>query len=392
MYRKSAIVGIGQTDISRKSGRTEWELALEASLAAIRDAGLEPSEIDGIVRFTLDNVNEHMMTRSLGVRDLRHFSQVGYGGMASSAVIGNAAAAIAAGQASAVLVYRSLNVSSGVRYGRAERVISVKDGLNYASGPRIAGGAFTGPYGMLVPGHALSVAAARYRYEHGLTDDQLTETLGRIAVQQREYAQTNPRALTNGRPLSMEEYRASRIISTPLRLFDYCLETDGAIALVLVDADRARALRRDPAYVLSANQSMVPDFAEPISVYKKDICQLGPASSIARLYEDARIQPSDLAFAQLYDSFSPLVLFHLETYGIAPRGQGWKYLIEQGIGPDSPLPANTHGGHLSEGYLHGMNHVTEAVRQLRGQATNQVHREGPALVASNGMSALVLDR
>src|SRR5690606_9033182 len=200
MYRKSAIVGIGQTEISRRSGRTEWELALEASLAAIGDAGLEPAEIDGIVRFTLDNVNEHMMARALGVDDLRHFSQVGFGGMASSAVVGVAAAAIAAGQASAVLVYRSLNVSSGVRYGRADRLITVKDGRHVASGPRVAGGSFAGPYGMLVPGHALSVATTRYRYENGMTDDQLTDTLGQIAVQQRQYAQSNPHALTQGRP------------------------------------------------------------------------------------------------------------------------------------------------------------------------------------------------
>lgn len=392
MYRAAAIVGIGQTNISRRSGRSEWQLALEASTAALDDAGVEPHEVDGIVRFTLDNVNEAMMARALGVRNLRHFSQVGFGGMASSAVIGNAAAAIAAGQASVVLVYRSLNVSSAVRYGRADRMLAREGERHVARGPRAAGGALNSPYGLLVPGHALALAATRYRYQHGLTEDQLTEALGRVAVQQREYAQRNPQALTWGRPLTFEEYRASRMISTPLRLYDYCLETDGAIAFVLVEAGRARAARAQPAYVLSANQSMVAAFAEPISIYRRDITELGPAEATARLFDEARIAPHDLSCAQIYDSFSPLVMFQLETYGLAPPGGGWRYLLERGIALDSGLPVNTHGGHLSEGYLHGMNLVTEAVRQLRGESVNQVARAGPVLIASNGMSGLILDR
>lgn len=391
MYRKSAIVGIGQTDITRKSGRTEWQLALEAGLAALKDAGIDPKEVDGVVRFSYDNVTEAMLARSLGLNNLRHYSEVGYGGIASCAVVAHAAAAIVSGQASVVLVYRSLNVSSGVRYGRAERVLRSNGDVTVAAGPRSMGGELSAPHGLLAPGQGLALGARRYQHQYGLDDEMLTQVLGRIAVQQRDYACRNPLALMRDRPLDMDGYRAGRMITEPLRLYDYCLETDGAAALVLVDADRAKALRKDPVYVLSANQSMTP-YAEPIAVYKKDVLDWGPSGFSTRLFDEARIKPADLAFAQLYDSFTPLVLFQLEAYGIAAPGQGWKYLLDHGIALDSRLPVNTSGGHLSEGYLHGMNHLTEAVRQLRGTASSQVRRSGPALLGSSMMSAVILDR
>ena len=391
MHREAAIVGIGQTEISRNSGRTEWELALEAGLAALRDAGVEPKEVDGIVRFSYDNVTEAMLARSLGLHNLRHYSEVGWGGIASCAVVAHAAAAIASGQASVVLVYRSLNVRSGVRYGRAERVLRGNGDVTVAGGPRSMGGELSAPHGLLVPGQGLALGARRYQHQYGIDDGTLTRGLGRIAVQQREYAQANPLAQMRERELTMEGYRAGRMISEPLRIFDYCLESDGAAALVLVDADRAKSLRTDPVFVLSASQSMTP-YAEPIAIYKKDIINWGPPDAPKRLFDDAGVKPSDLAFAQLYDSFTPLVLFQLEAYRLAEPGAGWKYVLDHGIALGSRLPINTSGGHLSEGYLHGMNHLAEAVRQFRGTASSQDQRSGPALIGSSMMSAVILDR
>jgi acetyl-CoA acetyltransferase len=392
MYRKAAIVGIGQTDISANSGRSEWELALEAILAALADAGLEAREIDGIVRYAYDSVTEPMLARSLGVRNLRWYGEIGYGGIATCGVVAQAAAAIAAGQASVVVVYRSLNERSGVRFGRAERHVPLRgDGVSLAEGLKSPGGAFTAPYGLLAPGQVIAMQTHRYQHLHGLSDEDLVRTLGAIAVQQRAYARTNPAAMMRDRPMTLDDYRASRMISTPLRLFDYCLESDGAAALVLVDAERAQALRRDPVYVLSASQSM-PPYSEPVPTYVHDITVLGAAGTAQRLFADARITPADLAAAELYDAFTILVLLQLEDYGLTSKGEGWRYLLDQGFGLDSRLPINTHGGHLSEGYLHGMNHFTEAVRQLRGTAANQIGRDGPILVGAVGMSSAILGR
>lgn len=392
MYRKAAIVGIGQTDISANSGRTEWQLALEAILAALADAGLEAREIDGIVRYAYDSVTEPMLARSLSVRNLRWYGEIGYGGIATCGVVAQAAAAIAAGQASVVVVFRSLNERSGVRFGRAERHVPLRgDGVSLAEGLKSPGGAFTAPYGLLAPGQVIAMQTHRYQHVHGLSDEDLIRTLGGIAVQQRAYARTNPAAMMRDRPMSIDDYRASRMISTPLRLFDYCLESDGAAALVLVDAQRAQSLRSDPVYVLSASQSM-PPYSEPVPTYAPDITVLGAAGAAQRLFADARVTPADLAAAELYDAFTILVLLQLEDYGLAPRGEGWRYLLDQGFGLDSRLPINTHGGHLSEGYLHGMNHFTEAVRQLRGTAANQIGGDGPILVGAVGMSSAILGR
>lgn len=392
IYRKAAIVGIGQTDISTRSGRTEWQLALEAVHAALGDAGLDAKEVDGIVRYSYDSVTEPLLARSLGVKNLRYYGEIGYGGIAACATVGHAAAAIAAGMASVVVVFRSLNERSGVRFGRGERHVQTQGGgPGYAAGVRAPGGAFSAPYGLMVPGQAMALQARRYQHQNGLTPEELTRALGAIAVQQRQYAQTNPAAMMRGRPMTFEDYRAARTISSPLRLFDYCLESDGAAALVLVDADRARALRADPVYVLSANQSMTP-YSEPVPTYVPDITELGPSETTRTLFADARIGVRDLAAAQLYDAFTNLVLMSIEAYGLAPKGKGWRYLLDYGTGPDSPLPVNTHGGHLSEGYLHGMNHLTEAVRQLRGTAANQIQRAGPILVGAMMMSSIILDR
>ena len=389
--RKAAIVGIGQTEFSRDSGRSEWQLAQEAILAALADAGIEARDVDGLVRYSYDNVTPAMIVRGLGLRDVRWFSDIPFGGTAQCGVLAQAAAAIHAGIAKTVVIWRALNERSGVRYGRAERHIAAQGDFVEAAGDKSPSGQFAGPYGLHVPGQCMALWAQRYAYEAELEPDQFAQVLGTIALQQRAYANANPLAMMRDKPLDMATYLAARMISEPLRLYDYCLETDGAAALVMTSADTARTLRHDPVHVLAAHQSLFPH-SEPITVYAHDLMVHSGPGNVRKLYADAGVTPGDLSLAQFYDATSFMVLSDLETYGIAKPNEGWRHVLERGLGLDSALPVNTHGGHLSEGYIHGLNHITEAVRQLRGTASNQVRNAEVALLGCNGASAAILAR
>jgi len=391
MRGKAAIVGIGQTEFSKSSGRSEWELALEAIQAALADAGLEPADVDGLVRYSYDNVTPAMVVRSLNIPDVRWFSDVPFGGTAQCGVIAQAAAAIASGIARTVVIWRALNERSGVRYGRAERHIAVNGDLVFASGDKTPSGQFSGPYGLHVPGQSMALWAQRYAYEAQLSREQFTSVLGAVAVQQRKFANTNPLAMMRDKPLSMDDYIQGRMISDPLRIFDYCLETDGAAAIVITGAKTARALRADPVYILAAQQSLFTH-SEPITVYAEDLMVHSGSGNIDKLFSDAGVNRSQISFAQFYDATSFMVLSDLETYGFAKRSQGGSYILNNGTGNESPLPVNTHGGHLSEGYIHGLNHITEAVRQLRGTASNTVINAEIGLLGCNGASSAILSR
>jgi acetyl-CoA acetyltransferase len=192
--------------------------------------------------------------------------------------------------------------------------------------------------------------------------------------------------------MTWDDYRAARMISEPLRLFDLCLENDGACAFVVTGADVARALRDDPVYVLSATQTLSP-YREPMGIYVTgELLELFPPQCAERLFTGAGVRRSDIDVAELYDATSYMPLRSLESYGFVADGQAWRYVSETGTGPDSPLPVNTHGGHLSEAYLHGMNGVLEAVRQLRGTAVNQVRDASVALAGAPAGSAAILAR
>jgi acetyl-CoA acetyltransferase len=392
VYRQAAIVGIGQSEFSRKSELTAWELATQAVLLALADAGLQAAEVDGLIRYDAPNelVNQGLLVRTLGIGELRWFSNAPYGGEATGAVVSHAAAAIAARQASVVVLYRSLSQSTSGRMGRADTRYGTSD-VVYASGERTPGGEFAGPYGLLSPGQVFALWASRYKYENDVSDDDFARALGTLAVQQRQYAQTNPAAIMKHRPMTWDDYYNSRMIDWPLRMFDLCIENDGACALVLVDAERARSLRDDPVYVLSATQSMSP-WSEPIATYKRDLTEFVVPAASERLYADARISPRDVDVAELYDATSFMALKSMETWGFVERGKAWRHLIEHGTAADSPLPINTHGGHLSEAYIHGMNGMTEAVRQLRGTAANQVKNAEIAAVCAPFGSAAILGR
>jgi acetyl-CoA acetyltransferase len=394
----AAIAGIGQTAFAPALEQSAWQLALDAITAALADAGIDPRDVDGICRFAppFEQVSEPMVVRALGIGELSFFAEAPLGGEALGAVIAHAAAAIAAGQASVVVCYRALKQSRLGRYGRADSPSG--PGPAGATGP--AGEILVGeednrcfhwPYGLVSPAQLFGLWATRYAAVHGLSDDDLTTALGTVAITQRRYASTNPAAIMRERALDWDSYRSGRVISSPLRLFDLCLENDGACAVVLTTAERARRLRDDPAYVLAATQSLAP-YSEPMGIYADDLIELFPPGAADRLYRGAGVRPADIRVAEFYDATSFMTMKSLESYGFARSGQGWRYLADNGIGPGSPLPVNTHGGHLSEAYIHGMNGLNEAVRQLRGTACNQVPGADVALVAAPAGSAVILAR
>jgi acetyl-CoA acetyltransferase len=383
------IVGVGESSYSRGTEQSEWELAVEAVSRALTDAGLAASDVDGLVRYSYDDVDEAMLVRSLGLR-IGYYSQTGYGGLGAPAVLAHACSAVASGLARVVVCYRSLNGWTKTRYGRAERTLGDGDGSGdlVAVGDRAPSGAFAGPYGLLSPGQVMALWAREYQWRAGLTDAQLAIALGQVAIGQRQFAAANPRAIMRDKPLDMTGYLAGRMISTPLRLYDLALESDGAAAVVVAAPAVAAALSRPSVSVLGAVQGLFR-YAESISVYGE--LRNGPQyRRIGReLFSSAGIQPADIAVAMIYDATTISVLLGLEAYGFHEPFTAWREVTAHGIGAASPLPVNASGGHLSEAYVHGMNHLTEAVRQCRGESANQVSRSGPVLVSSGPSAALL---
>lgn len=395
--REVAIVGIGQTAYGKALPGTAWELAIEAILAALADAGLEPRDVDGMCRFAppFEPVSEPQLVRALGIGELRFFAESPLGGEALGAVLAHAAAAVKAGLAKTVVVYRALSQSKGGRFGRADSRGPGGTGADpgaHVVVPEEDNRSFAWPYGLMSPGQLFALWARRYAIVHGLTDEDLTQALGSIAITQRRYANGNPGAMMRDRKMDWDDYRGARMISEPLRLFDLCLENDGACAYVVTSAEAARSLRDDPVYVLSATQTLSP-YREPMGIYVTgELLELFPPATAERLFDEAGVGRKDIDVAEFYDATSYMPLRSLESYGFVPDGQAWRYVIETGTGPGSPLPVNTHGGHLSEAYLHGMNAVLEAVRQLRGTAFNQVANAEIALVGAPAGSATILAR
>ena len=374
-----AVVGIGQTEFSRRSGRTELSLACEAITAAVADAGLDMAEVDGMVKYEMDNTLEIAVVSALGIPNLRFFGQVGYGGSGQSSVVGHAAMALALGQCDVAVCYRAMNGRSGTRLGLS-RV-----------GERAAGAfAYTDPFGMVSMAQRLGMFARRHMIEYGTT----TEQFGHVAVTLREHAQHNPKAIMYGRPITLEDHQASRMIADPLRLLDCCLESDGAVALVLTRADRAASLRHPPAYIMSAAQATGP--TPNGIVFRPSLAEAESRFAARDLYADAQVGPEDVDVAMLYDHFTPFVIINLESFGFCAPGDGGDFVQDGHIRwPEGKLPVNTHGGSHSEAYVHGLTHVAEAVRQLRGTSTAQVPDAEIVLVGSSVnqvSSALLLRR
>ncbi|KOU04645.1 lipid-transfer protein [Streptomyces sp. NRRL F-5755] len=373
---RAAVVGIGATEFSKDSGRSELKLAVEAVRAALDDAGLGPGDVDGMVTFTMDTSPEITVAQAAGIGELSFFSRVHYGGGAACATVQQAALAVAAGIAEVVVCYRAFNERSGRRFGAG-----VQRREPSAEGAALG---WNLPAGLLTPASWVAMAAQRYLYAYGLTP----EAFGQVAVVGRRHAARNPAAYFYGRPITLEDHAASRWIVEPLRLLDCCQETDGGQALVVTTAERARDLPHPPAVIRAAAQGAGRAQEQMTSYYRDGLTGLPESAVVARqLWRTSGLRPADIDVGILYDHFTPFVLMQLEEFGFCGPGEAADFVAAGG------LPLNTHGGQLGEAYLHGMNGIAEAVRQLRGTSVNQVPGAARVLVtAGTGVptSGLVL--
>ncbi len=382
---QTAIVGVGATEFSKDSGRSELQLSAEATLAALADAGLEPADVDGLVTFTMDTSSEIALARELGIPELRFFSRVNYGGGAACGTVLHAAMAVATGVADVVVCYRGFNERSGSRFGQVSVAAATQVNTNGLDN------AWTYPMGLGTPAATVAMFARRYMHEYGAT----SEDFGRVAVADRKHAAKNPHAWFYGKPITLADHQASRMIADPLHLLDCCQESDGAVAIVVTSAERARDLRRPPAVIRAAAQGSGPDQFVMTSYYRDEI-GLQEMGLVGReLWRQSGLGPADIDTAVLYDHFTPFVLMQLEELGFCGRGEARDFVADGAIELGGRLPLNTHGGQLGEAYIHGMNGIAEAVRQVRGTSVNQVDDARHVLVtAGTGVptSGLVLGR
>jgi acetyl-CoA acetyltransferase len=377
LSNKTAVVGIGQTEFSKDSGRSELQLAAEAVAAAIADAGLRPSDIDGMVTFTLDPNDELALMRSVGVEALRWTSRTPFGGGGASATVQHAAAAVASGAADAVVVYRAFNERSGHRFGQPSTSITAPGQNLYM------------PYGLDTAAKMYSLWFQHYMHRYGLTNADF----GRYSVIARKHAATNPNAWFYNRPITLEDHQSSRWIVEPiLRLLDCCQESDGGVALVITTLERARDLRQPVVAVVAAAQGHTMDGDIVFNFYNEDSARFPEAEyTAAQLWKMSGLTPDDIDVAMIYENFSPVVFYQLEAYGFCGYGEAKDFIADGNIEIGGSLPVNTNGGLLGEGYIHGVNNILEGVRQLRGEATNQVEGAEHVLVAA-GRSAIVLGK
>ena len=373
LLRNTAIVGIGQTEFSKFSGRSELQLAVEASRAALEDAGMEPSDIEGMVTFKLDPNDELEVMHNLGVPELKWVARTPGGGGGASATVQLASAAVVSGMAKAVLIYRAFNERSGKRFGQPfgapqQRDIHVSFGLD-------------------TPAKIYAMWYQPYMETYGVTNEDLAD----YVVVARANAATNPRAWFYEKPITKDDHQNSRWIVEPvLRLLDCCQESDGGVALIVTSADRAKDLKNGGVRVLAATQSHVHGTHEMFNYYRPDMTEFQEVRAISdQLWNQSGLGPKEIDGALLYENFSPGVHMALEAHGFCGKGEAKDFIRDGNIALTGRLPVNTHGGLLGEGYIHGVNNLLEAVRQIRGTAANQV-KGAEVVLASAGRSAAIL--
>lgn len=370
---KVAVAGVGETAYYKhgQAPESEFKLALMAILAACEDAGIDPTEIDGFASYSNDRNDPSRIAAALGTKELRFSNmQWGGGGGGGSAAVGNGAAAIVGGMADTVVVFRALAQGQFARFGQG------------AATPTISGDlAMQAPYGLMSPAQRFAMKMTRFMHEH----DVKHEAQRAIAMASYHHAQANPRAVMNGRPLDEEKYDNSRWIVEPWRLFDCCMENDGAAAVILVSADRAKDLKQTPAYLLAAAGGSDHRCGAP--------AHNGPnyasshfATVAPHLYDMAKVSAKDVDVVQSYENFTGGVLMSLVEHDFFKPEEANDFLkIENLLAPTGKLPLNTSGGNLAECYMHGLELQIEAVRQLRKTSTSQVPNVDVSMVCSGPM-------
>ena len=370
---RAAIAGVGETTYYKRgqSPDAEFKLALLAILAACEDAGISPKDVDGFASFSNDRSDPSRLASALGCHELRFSNmQWGGGGGGGSAALAHAAAAVATGLAECVVVFRALAQGQFGRFGQGSR-------SNVVAGA----GAYTTPYGLMSPAQSFAMKVTRFMHDHGVGQPALRA----ISLASYHHAQNNPRAVMHGRPLDEAKYDASRWIVEPFHLYDCCLENDGAAAMLVVPAERAKHFAHKPVYVLSAVTGS--HYRAGASVHNTpDYATSNFKTCVPRLYEMAGCGPADVDVLQCYENFTGGVLMSMVEHGFcAPEECNEFFTKENLLAPAGKLPTNTSGGNLAECYMHGLELNIEAVRQIRGTSPNPVQDVDVAMVVSGPM-------
>jgi acetyl-CoA acetyltransferase len=370
---KTAIVGIGETRYYKRAAAPdpEFKMVLEAVLLACEDAGIDVKDVDGFASYSNDRNDPPRLSAALGCKELK-FSNMfwGGGGGGGSGAVANAAAAVATGMADTVVVFRGLAQGQFGRFGQGSTA-------NVAAGP----GAFTAPYGLMSPAQTFAMRAMRFMWEHNIGQ----EALRALSLTSYAHAQRNPRAVMHGRPLSAEDYDNSRWIVEPFHLFDCCMENDGAAAVIVTSADRAKDLKQKPAYILGAAQGSF--LRQGASAHNAPDYATSNFKTVApKLYEQAGIGPKDVDVLQSYENFTGGVLMSMVEHGFCkPEDVNDFFTPENFYFEGGKLPLNTSGGNLAECYMHGLELITEAVKQIRGTSYCQVPNVNISMVTSGPM-------
>ncbi len=347
---KGAITGIGETAYERASPFSAFELQIQASLAAIRDAGLDPKDIDGIIPIGITGAPAELFVMNFGIPDLRFSALAPLGGASGIAAVQCAIAAISAGLCNHVLIPAGRNVSSGARAGvRIHQMPQFHLVTEYEL-----------PQGAIAPAQLYAPMARRHMELYGTTSRQFAE----IAVGIREHALLNENAVMK-KPITIADHQNSRMIADPFRLFDCSLESDGGAALVVSSAERARDMPQPRVVILGSGEGH-PDTPSSIT-QRPDMTRLGIAKAAPRVFEMAGVTHADIDVAEIYDCFTYIVLCQLEDMGFCKKGEGGPFVEDGKLRLGGSLPTNTHGGLLSQAHMLGMNHIVELVRQLRHQ-------------------------
>lgn len=361
---KCAIVGIGQTKFSAVQTHDRLELAMEAIKKAVADAGLKMSDIDGIVRYTIDgSANDQILASNLGMKDLAFSVEIPYYGGSACAGIGTAAAAINAGMAKNVVCYRSCTAFDFIEFTKRNSSTVWAIDVGVADYMR--------PYGWLSMMDTYSLVFEAHSAKYGTTVEQL----GNIAIAIRKCANRNPDAILHDKPLTMADYKKSPKVSGRLTVDDVVLMVgEAAGAVVVSSAETAKSLKQVPAYIMAAAEGLGPEpnLMWEMRVLRSDVTVSPAKWTGERLFKMAGIKPKDINVAQIYDCATTNVLIQLEDYGFCKKGEGGAFAENGNIELGGTLPITTSGGFLAEVALHGFNHILEAVKQIRGTSYSQV--------------------
>jgi acetyl-CoA acetyltransferase len=364
---KTAIVGIGQTEFSKSIDSTELNLACKAIKNALDDAGINPDQVDALGSFTYEETPEFEIARNLGFGNLTYWSQAPYGGGASCAAIGQVAMAIASGIANVGVVWRSRKRGDPSSRMWSHTSKKIYDHWKWSR-----------PSGLVRPVDESSMLMRRYMYQYGYS----RENLAAVSISLRKYANSNHDALMYHKSLTLDDYMSARMISDPLCLYDNCLESDGAIAIVITNLNIAKKLNNKPAIIHSYSQGMNKEHQLMTHYHSDDPLESSSYVTAENLWKLSDHSSKEVDVAQIYDAFSPMIPLSLEAYNFCGKGEALQLVNEGLIDINGEIPVNTSGGSLSEVYLHGMNLVTEAVKQIRGTAISQVKEAKLALVTT----------